>query len=127
MHMSSETYNINFELIGIGNVQANIMRILSPLTIQRFISKIPMSALGRFFIGGRDYFMIPIGVKKGLEKQINSVSKGDIVYEADSDSLMVCLVDGTTKMNVSKMGIITGGLELFEKIKRSNSVKISKL
>jgi len=125
MHMASEFYNIKLELIGIGVVAGKIERILSPLTIQRFIRKIPMSALGRFFIGGKNYFMIPIGVKKGLEKPTDTVSKGNIVYEADSDSMMICLLDGKTRMKVSKMGTIENGLELFSKIQRSNSVKIS--
>ena len=123
--MAVERYKIKIELIGIGDLSVEIERIYSPITTERLTKKIPFSARGRFFIGGKDYFMIPVGIKKGIEKPKDSVKKGALVYEPGSDSLMICLKEGKTKMKVSLLGEITGGLEHFDKIKRSNGVKIS--
>lgn len=126
--MAVERYHIKIELIGgIGVLLAEIERIHSPITIERLTKKIPFSARGRFFIGGKDYFMIPVKIKKGNEKPKISVKKGNLVYEPSSDSLMICLKEGNTPRNlkVSLLGEITEGLEHFDKVKRSNGVKIS--
>lgn len=123
--MAVETYKIKIELIRIGDLFVEIERIHSPITVERLTKKIPFSASGRFLIGGKDFFMIPIGIKKGIEKPKDSVHKGDLVYEPSSDSLMICLREGKTRMKVSFLGQITGGMEHFDKVKRSNGVKIS--
>ncbi len=122
--MAIETYKIKIELIRIGDLFVEIERIYSPITTERLTKKIPFSARGRFFID-RDYFMIPVRIKKGMEKPKDSVHKGDLVYEPSSDSLMICLKEGKTKMKVNFLGEITEGLEHFDKVKRSNGVKIS--
>jgi len=123
MSLTHEQYTIAFEIVGIGKATAKIDRILSPITTERLTKALPINALGRFFIGGRDFFMVPIGIKKGAEKPVNEAEKGDLLYEASSDSLMICLTSGKTKMKVGRLGKVISGLDVFEKIQRSNTVK----
>ncbi|MHA1729080.1 MAG: cyclophilin-like fold protein [Promethearchaeota archaeon] len=123
--MAHAIYIIRIELIGIGYLTAEIERILSPITTERLIKKIPYSSSGRFFIGGKDFFTIPVGIKRGEEKAVKDVEKGDLVYDPSSDSLMICLKTGKSRMKINRLGKITSGLEHFEKVQRSNGVKIS--
>ncbi|MCP4762254.1 MAG: hypothetical protein GY870_10775 [archaeon] len=118
---------MKFDFIGIGTLTAEIERLISPITAQRFINNIPIKAQGRYFIGGKDFFMIPIGIKKNIESPTDILEKGEIAYEASSDSLMICLNSGKTMMNISKMGKVTSGLDIFEKIGRNNGVKITQI
>jgi hypothetical protein len=125
MSLIHEHYIIGIEIVGIGKSTAKIERIYSPITTERLTKALPINALGRFFIGGRDFFMIPIGIKKGAEKPVYEVEKGDLVYEASSDSLMICLNSCKTKTKVGRLGKIVSGLDLFEKIQRSNTIKLT--
>lgn len=123
--MVLEGYKIKIELVQIGVAEGELIRIHSPITIERLVKKLPLTGSGRFFIGSKTLFMIPVGIKKGAERPTNDVKKGDIVYEQSSDSIIICLANEKTRMKVSKIGRITKGLELFSKINRSNGVKIS--
>ena len=127
--MVRETHIIKLELADAGEIQAELTRILSPITISRLIKEIfenkQIITRGRFFIGGRKYFMISLNIKKGAEKAVNELSKGDVAYDPSSDSLMIALVDGKTRMKVNKLGCVISGLEVLEKVQRGCGVKIT--
>ncbi|MBN2157367.1 MAG: hypothetical protein JW776_15080 [Candidatus Lokiarchaeota archaeon] len=122
--MAIESYELEFEFIGLDSCFGSLERIKAPLTIERISRKIPFKASGRFYIGGRDYFMIPLGIKKGLEHPTDTVEKGDIFYEANSDSLFICLKAGSVGMAVTKLGKIVENLEVLNKISKYSPVNI---
>ena len=123
--MAIEHYELIIEFIGVDSCVGILERIKAPLTIERISRKIPFKASGRFYIGGRNYFMIPIGIKKGLEKNpTDEVDKGDLVYEPNSDSIFICMISGKTGMKVTKIGKITENLSVLEKIQKYSPVSI---
>lgn len=129
--MALEFIGLNIELVGIGIMKAEIKRMLSPITTERIqrmlIDQKVIITSGRFMIGGKDNFSIKINVKKGVEKPTDEVKRGEIVYDASTDSLLIALKSGKTKIKYSKMGQIKEGLELLEKIDRTVNIKISLL
>ena len=123
--MAIEHYELVIEFIGVDSCIGILERIKAPLTIERISRKIPLKASGRFYIGGRNYFMIPIGIKKGLEKNpTDEVEEGDLVYEPNSDSIFICMKSGKTGMKVTKLGKITENLSVLEKIQKYSPVSI---
>ena len=126
--MAIETYELEFEFLGLDSCYGYLERIKAPLTIERISRKLPIKASGRFYFGGRDYFMIPIGIKKGLERPTEDVEEGDLVYESNSDSIFICLKPGKMSMKVTKLGKITENLDAAKKIQKYSpvSVKIRK-
>ena len=98
--MVLERYELEFEFLGLDSCYGFLERIKSPLTIERISRKLTPSfrASGRFYFGGKDYFMIPVDIKKGLEHPIEEVEEGDLVYEPNSDSIFICLKAGKISM-----------------------------
>lgn len=126
--MAVEFIGLNIELIGIGVMKAEIKRMLSPITAERIqrmlIDQKVITTSGRFLVGGKDYFSIRMNIKKGIEKPTDDVKRGEIVYDASTDSLLIVLKSGKTKIKYSKMGQLKDGLELLEKIDRTINIKI---
>ena len=123
--MAIEHYELVIEFLGVDSCIGILERIKAPLTIERISRKIPFKASGRFYIGGRDYFMIPIGIKKGLEKNPkDEIEKGDLVYEPNSDSIFICMKSGKIGMKVEKVGKIIENLSELEKIQKYSPVSI---
>lgn len=124
--MALEPLEILIKLVDHGFLIAKIDRVLSPITTERLTRKLMQSNLlktsGRYFVGGKKYFMIRVNIKKGTEKATNELSKGDIAYDPSSDSLLISLVDGKTRMKVNKLGVITRGMDKFDSIERGCGV-----
>jgi hypothetical protein len=127
--MSVEIIAINIELVGIGSIKAEIKRMLSPITTERIhrtlINEKIITTSGRFLIGNKDYFTIKLNLKKGVEKPTDELKRGEMVYDAATDSLFIALKAGKTKTKYSKLGEIKSGLELLEKAERTVSIKIT--
>ena len=122
--MAIESYNIEFEFLGLDSCFGELERIKAPLTIERISRTIPFKASGRFYFGGRDYFMIPLGIKKGLERPTEEVEEGDLVYEPNSDSIFICLKPGKMSMKVTELGKITENLEAAKKLQKYSPVHV---
>ena len=120
--MAIERYEIEIEFLGLDSCLGNLERIKAPLTIERISRKIPFKASGRFYFGGKDYFMIPIGIKKGLEHPIDQVEEGDLVYEPNSDSILICLKPGKIGMKVTKLGKVIENLAIVHQIQKYSPV-----
>ena len=116
---------LRFEFLGLDSCFGYLERIKAPLTIERISRKFPsFKASGRFYFGGKDYFMIPVGIKKGLERPTEEVEEGDLVYEPNSDSIFICLKPGKMSMKVTKLGKITENLEAAKKLQKYSPVSV---
>ena len=121
--MAIERYEIEIEFLGLDSCFGYLERIKGPLTIERISRKIPFKASGRFYFGGKDYFMIPVGIKKGLEHHpTDEVEEGDLVYEPNSDSIFICLKAGKTSMKVQPLGKVTENLDAAKKLQKYSPV-----
>ena len=122
--MAIESYQIEIEFLGLDSCYGSLERIKAPLTIERISRKIPFKASGRFYFGGKDYFMIPVGIQKGLEHPTEEVEEGDLVYEPNSDSIFICLKAGKMSMKVTMLGKITENLDAAKKLQKYSPVHI---
>jgi hypothetical protein len=122
--MAIESYHIEIEFLGLDSCYGELERIKAPLTIERISRIIPIKASGRFYFGGKDYFMIPCGIKKGLEHPIEEVKEGDLVYEPNSDSIFICLKAGKMSMKVTMLGKITENLSAAKKLQKYSPVTV---
>ena len=123
--MAIERYEIEIEFLGLDSCYGHLERVKAPLTIERISRKFPsFKASGRFYFGGKDYFMIPVGIKKGLEHATEEVEEGDLVYEPYSDSIFICLKSGKTSMKVTPLGKITENLDAAKKLQKYSPVSI---
>lgn len=124
--MSVETVELLIKLVDHGILIAEIDRVLSPITTERLSRKLTQSNIirtsARYYPGGKDYLMIRVNIKKGIEKPTEELNKGDFAYDPASDSLIISLKDGKTKMKVNKLGTITRGLEKIDTVERGCGV-----
>ena len=119
-----EKYDLEIEVINLGKIIIELERTKEPITIGRIIKKLPLNISGRFYFGGRDYFMIPIGIKKSVERKTSEVHKGEVLYDASSDSLVISLKDGESPFSLISIGRVTKGIENFEKIAKRAPLNI---
>jgi hypothetical protein len=124
--MAIERYEIEIEFLGLDSCYGYLERVKAPLTIERISRKFPsFKASGRFYFGGKDYFMIPVGIQKALENPTEEAEEGDLVYEPNSDSIFICLKTGKMSMKVTKIGKITENLDVAKKLQKYYPVKVN--
>ena len=126
-NLAESNHHLIIELVDYGRMLIDIRRVSSPITTEKLLTKFPMRSFGRYYAGsGKDYFVIQVDVKKGAEKPSHGPFEvGEVVYEPNSDAIMICLKEGETKMVVSKLGKVIKGLGLFDKIERSCRTKMA--
>ncbi|MFX1338667.1 MAG: cyclophilin-like fold protein [Promethearchaeota archaeon] len=120
--------SIRIEIFGVGNVEGVIIRHLGPISADAILSKLPFVLRGRFAIGSKNYWTLPIGIKKGPDsKATKNVEKGDIIYNPKTDEMIILLETIEMPNKVNKIGRITANIELFHKATNGMNTKISLL
>jgi hypothetical protein len=129
MSQSQSNLLIKIQLFGIGNLKAKIKRHLAPITIDKFLQKMPIVLRGRFSFKSKKYWTLPdSGILKGLnESATKEVDKGDIVYNPKTDEILIILEDQTLPNKVNKMGEVVSDLSPVLKARNGLSTKISQL
>jgi len=120
---------IKITLFGIGDIEGEIIRHLSPLTADALINKLPFVLRGRYSFGSKDYWTLPgVEIYKGTNpKSITSIEKGDILYNPKTDELIIAIEDIEMPNKVNRIGKINANLELLLKVRNGLNTKISKL
>ncbi|MFX1568447.1 MAG: cyclophilin-like fold protein [Promethearchaeota archaeon] len=120
---------IKITLFGIGDIEGEIIRHLSPLTADALINKLPFVLRGRYSFGSKDYWTLPgVEIYKGTNpKSITSVEKGDILYNPKTDELIIAIEDIEMPNKVNRIGKININLELLLKARNGLNTKISKI
>ncbi|MFW9900586.1 MAG: cyclophilin-like fold protein [Candidatus Thorarchaeota archaeon] len=120
---------IKIALFGIGDIEGEIIRHLSPLTADALINKLPFVLRGRYSFGSKNYWTLPgIEIYKGTNpKSITSIEKGDILYNPKTDELIIAIEDIEMPNKVNRIGKINANLELLLKARNGLNTKISKL
>ena len=119
---------IRIEIFGVGNLEGLIIRYLGPISADAILSKMPFVLRGRFCFGSKNYWTLPIGIRKGPDsKATQNVEKGDIAYNPKTDEMIFVLENIEMPNKVNKIGKITANIELFQKANNGMNTKIYKI
>jgi hypothetical protein len=112
---------VKFTIENIGEAQGELIRHLSPRTVDAILKKLPIE--GRAALWKQEiYFEIPLAA--GEEKAKTTVKKGDIAYWPMGKAL--CIFYGETQpySAVNIIGQVTKNLELFSTVKSGTVIKV---
>ena len=124
--MSEGDISIRIEIFGVGNVEGLIIRHLGPISADAILDKMPFVLRGRFVFGSKNYWTLPIGIRKGPDsKATRNIEKGDIVYSPKTDEMIIMLETIEMPNKINKIGKITVNIELFQKATNGTNTKIS--
>ncbi len=120
---------IKIILFGIGTLEGNIIRHLSPLTADAIIDKLPIGLRGRYSFGSKNYWTLPgVEIYKGTNpKSIINAEKGDILYNPKTDELIIAIEEIEMPNKVNKIGKINTNLNLLLQAKNGLNTKILKI
>jgi hypothetical protein len=118
--------SIRIEIFGLGNVEGVIIRHLGPISADAILNKMPFVLRGRFAFGSKNYWTLPIGIRKGPDsKATRNVERGDIVYSPKTDEMIIVLETIEMPNKINKIGKIRANIELFQKASNGMNTKIS--
>ncbi len=117
----SDRYPIKFILPNVGEAKAELIRLHAPHLSEQFVRVLPVTARG---LKREDFFIIPINQLYPIEKPIRNGKKGDLIYDAQSKSILILTKNTDFDTRVANIGKILTGLDVFEKIRLSSGVKI---
>jgi len=119
---------IKIDLFGIGCLNGELLRVYAPLSADAIVNKLPIILRGRFSFGSKAYWTLPgIEIFKGHNpKSVNSVDKGEIIYNPKTDELLIILENLEMPNKVNKIGKVTDNLEILLNAKNGLNTKISK-
>lgn len=120
--------SIKIILFGIGTLEGDIIRHLSPLTADAIIEKLPFVLRGRYSYGSKNYWTLPgVEIYKGTNsKSTNYIEKGDIIYNPKTDELIITIEDIEMPNKVNKIGKINTNLDLLLEARNGLNTKILK-
>jgi len=114
---------IKFFIEGVGEAEGELIRFLSPRTIDAIVKKLPIE--GRAALWKEEvYFEIP--VKMGEEKAKSTVKKGAIAFWPMGSALCIFYGESQPYSPVNVLGKITRNLELFSKVKSGTKIRVEK-
>lgn len=115
---------IKFTVEGLGEAEGELIRHLSPRTVDMVIRKLPFE--GRAALWKEEvYFEIP--VKMGEEKAKSTVEKGTIAFWPMGSALCIFYGESQPYSPVNVLGKITKDLELFSKVKSGTIIRVERL
>ncbi len=113
------TVNDDIELNG------ELTRHLSPLTIKKIVGNLPLSQLINNY--QNKFVYIKSGINGGLEKPQNKFNKGDIAYLPISDCIYIFLTDHIHNSQLNRIGSITDSINELTKTKPGDILNIQRV
>lgn len=122
-------YNLNLDLMSVSripilisinnaiDIEGELVRHLSPLTIRKILSYFPMSQLIINF--QNKYIQINLELNIGIEKPKNIFKKGDIAFSPISNSINIFLSDYTHNNQLNHIGFVK--IEHLEKLAKTKA------
>jgi len=115
---------VKFIIEALGEGEGELVRFLSPRTIDMIVRKLPME--GRAALWKEEvYFETPI--KMGEEKAKAVVEKGTIAFWPMGSAVCIFYGDSQPYSPVNVLGKITKNLELFKQVKSGTKIRIELL
>lgn len=127
--MTSEEANISririrFIVEGLGEAEGELVRFLSPRTIDMIVRKLPVE--GRAALWKEEvYFETPI--KMGEEKAKGTVENGTLAFWPMGSAICIFYGESQPYSPVNILGKITKNLELFKQVKSGTKIRVEPL
>lgn len=128
--MSSEFQSISripikIELNRESELQGEFRRHLSPLTIKKLISILPL--VGRINRYDGKFVYIKIAVELGAEKPNGSFKKGDIAFSPLGNFICIFISDATMDQKLNLLGrVTTDNIDILQSLKAGDYLSINK-
>ena len=124
--MSVSRIPILLSINNVIDVEGELVRHLSPLTIKKILSCLPISQLIVNF--QNKYIQINIELNIGIEKPKNIFKKGDIAFSPISNSICIFLNDYNHNNQLNHIGIVKkDDLEKLKKTKAGDILNIRRI
>ncbi|MEM3577229.1 MAG: cyclophilin-like fold protein [Candidatus Bathyarchaeia archaeon] len=112
---------IRFVIEGLGEAEGELVRFLSPRTVDMIVRKLPIE--GRAALWKEEvYFETP--VKMGEEKAKGTVEKGTIAFWPMGSAICVFYGESQPYSPVNILGKVTENLEIFSKVKSGTKIRV---
>jgi len=115
---------IKFIIEGVGEAEAELIRHLSPRTVDAITKKLPLE--GRAALWKEEvYFEIPVTI--GEEKPKPTVEKGTLAYWPMGNAICIFYGESQPYSPVNIIGRIIKGLEQFKKTKSGTKIRVERI
>ncbi|MEM3596653.1 MAG: cyclophilin-like fold protein [Candidatus Bathyarchaeia archaeon] len=112
---------IKFVIEGLGEAEGELVRFLSPRTVDMIVRKLPIE--GRAALWKEEvYFETP--VKMGEEKAKDTVEKGTIAFWPMGSAICIFYGESQPYSPVNILGKVTRNLEIFSKVKSGTKIRV---
>jgi len=108
---SVSRFSMTLEILNKGSAQCEIIRHLSPLTVQAILKSVPLQDRVHKFADKMIY--IETGLTLGAEKQKMQFRRGDIAYMTSNGSICIFIKDSSYRP-MNPIGIVKSNIELME-------------
>ena len=108
---SVSRFSMSLEILNRGSAQCEIIRHLSPLTVQVISKSVPLQDRVHKFVDKLVY--IETGLTIGAEKQKTQFRRGDIAYMTSNGSICIFIKDSSYRP-MNPIGIVKSNIELME-------------
>jgi len=114
---------IKIELVGLGEVKAELIRTKAPKTVERLVSKLPIKGKANLW---KEEIYFTAGINLGREKPVKTVEKGTIAYWPMGDAL--CLFYGNTQpySDVNVCGKLIEPYDILKTVKSGQGIIVKK-
>ena len=115
---------VKFIIEGLGEAEGELVRFLSPRTIDMIVRKLPLEGRAALY---KEEVYFEISVKMGEEKAKATVEKGTIAFWPMGSAVCIFYGDSQPYSPVNILGKITKNLELFSQTKSGAKIRIENL
>ena len=123
MSSNVENYVLILKLPNLGEAKVTLQRIAAARTVQKIAFAAPFTSRG---MKRGEIFQIMTEIAIGKEKAVQSFKKGEVSFSPQGQTINIHLKDNEMPSPENKVGEVTEGLEVFEKVKRSSSISIER-
>lgn len=117
----SSRIRVKFAIEGLGEAEGELIRFLSPRTVDAIARKLPME--GRAALWKEEiYFETP--VRMGEEKASATVEKGTIAFWPMGSAICIFYGESQPYSPVNVLGKIIKNLEIFSKVKSGTKIRV---
>lgn len=102
-------------------VSMELIRHLSPITIERFYRSLPIKGM---VVNSGELLYISAPIDTRSEKPRNSMRRGHVAYSLSKKMLVIALLDVRLNESVNPMGRVVSGIELISGLKTGTSVEL---
>ncbi|MCC6029197.1 MAG: hypothetical protein LM591_03550 [Candidatus Korarchaeum sp.] len=104
-----------------GIVQLELIRHLSPITIERFYRSLPIRGM---VVSSGELIYISAPIETRSEKSRNSMRRGHVAYSISKKMLLIALSDIKLSEPINPMGKVISGMEFIRGLRTGMSVEL---